>query len=159
MPTQDRGYLIAEFPAFGGARIPLLTDEECRARGIEPGRLPPRETWTQEQRDAADRLMEIFTPHVIREAMLLILSELEKLGPNEATDDVAMEKLGATRALAVIDAGRWKQQDTWCHFPASWVREVVDMFATGRVSVLGPADDSPVPKPKRSRQRRPSPAP
>jgi hypothetical protein len=75
VPKQDRGNLIAEFPAFGGARIPLLSDEECRARGMPPGRLPPRETWTQAQRDAADRLIEILEPHVLREAPLLIAAE------------------------------------------------------------------------------------
>lgn len=158
MAKRDRGYLIAEFPAFGGARIPLLTEEECRARGIEAGRFPPRETWTQEQRDAADRLMEILRPRVLHEAMVLILSELEKLTTRDAPDDAALEKLAATRALAVIDAGRWKQQDTWLHFPPSWIREVVDLFASGRVSVLDPVEASPPPKKSPSRRaRRPPP--
>lgn len=66
---------MAKPAGFPGVRIPLLSDEECRARGIEPGRFPPRETWTQEQRDAADRLVEILLPHAYREALEAISRE------------------------------------------------------------------------------------
>jgi hypothetical protein len=53
----DHGHLVAKFPGFGGVEIPLLSEEECRARGITPGRLPPRETWTQAQiNDGSARL-------------------------------------------------------------------------------------------------------
>jgi hypothetical protein len=53
----DHGYLVAKFPDFGGVEIPLLSEDECRARGIEPGRLQPRETWTQAQiNDGSARL-------------------------------------------------------------------------------------------------------
>ncbi len=71
MPRRKRTsgeYLVAEPAGFPGVRIPLLSDKECRARGIEPGGFPPRETWTQEQRDASDRLVEILLPHAHREA-------------------------------------------------------------------------------------------
>jgi hypothetical protein len=54
-----QGYSVAEPSGFPGVKIPLLSDEDCRARGIEPGRFPPRATWTQQQRDAADKLMGI----------------------------------------------------------------------------------------------------
>jgi hypothetical protein len=41
----DQEYLVAKFPDSEGVEIALLSEEECRARGIEPGRFPPRETW------------------------------------------------------------------------------------------------------------------
>jgi hypothetical protein len=75
---------------FPGVRIPLLTDEECRARGIEPGRLPLRETWTQAQRDAADELIAILLPHVHREALRVIPAEIER-------DPADPEMQGGTR--------------------------------------------------------------
>lgn len=87
MATRDRGYVVAEFANSGGACVPLLPDEACIARGIESGRLPPRGTRKQAQRDAAV--------------------------------DAALERLAATPALAVVDAGHWTQEDTWCHSPAS----------------------------------------
>src|SRR5882762_2037659 len=63
---------------------PLLSDEECRARGIEPVRFPPRET-TQAQRDAADRLAEILRPHVFKEALYVTLAEIEREGGDSKT--------------------------------------------------------------------------
>jgi len=77
----DKGYLVAEPSGFPGVRIPLLSDEECRARGIKPGRFPPRETWTQAQRDAADQLAEILLPHAFQEALQVILAEIEREPP------------------------------------------------------------------------------
>jgi len=72
----QKDYLVAEPAGYPGLRIPLLSDEECRARGIEPVPFPPRETWTQAQRDAADRLAEILRPHVFKEALYVILARL-----------------------------------------------------------------------------------
>ena len=38
---KDNSYLVATFPNFPGVEIPLLSKEECQARGIERGRLRP----------------------------------------------------------------------------------------------------------------------
>jgi hypothetical protein len=38
MKKKQKGYLVATFEGFPGVRIPLLTDQECKERGIEPGR-------------------------------------------------------------------------------------------------------------------------
>ena len=35
---KPRGYLVARPAKFPGLEIPLLSDEECRARGIKPAR-------------------------------------------------------------------------------------------------------------------------
>jgi hypothetical protein len=146
--TADRGYLVAEPSGFPGVRIPLLTDEECRARGIEPGRLPPRETWTQAQRDAADRLEEILLPHVYLEALRVILAEIEREPADSKIAEAEIEKIAARRGIALVDAGKWKQHDTWIHFPPSWVRQTLEMFAKGDLSLL---DRRP---PKRRRKRK-----
>jgi hypothetical protein len=105
----DQGYLVAEFPGFSGVRIPLLSDEECRERGIEPGRLPPRETWTQAQRDAADRLAEILAPRAFYEALHVILAEIEREPADSKISEGEFEPAVARRGIALIDAGKWKQ--------------------------------------------------
>jgi hypothetical protein len=81
----DKPYLIAKPAGFPGLEIPLLSDEECKARGIAPAKWPPRDTWTEAQRDAADRLTDLLLPHVLREAMQVILTELERM----PTDSIA----------------------------------------------------------------------
>ena len=131
-----KGYLVAEPRGFPGLRIPLLSDEECCARGIEPVRFPPRETWTQAQRDAADRLAEILLPHAYLEALYIVEAELERQGKSDVSDAV-LEKAAATRGIALIDAGKWKQRDIWVHLPPSWVRQILEMFIRGELSLLG----------------------
>jgi len=133
-----KGYLVAEPSGLPGLRIPLLSDEECRARGIEPVRFPPRETWTQAQRDAADRLAEILLPHAYLEALYVVEAELERQGKSDVSDAV-LEKAAATRGIALIDAGKWKQRDTWVHLPPSWVRQILELFIRGELSLRGPS--------------------
>jgi hypothetical protein len=145
---KQKGYLIAEPVGFPGLRIPLLSDEECRARGIEPVRFPPRETWTQAQRDAADRLVEILLPHAYLEALYIIQAEIERESTDPNVPEAELETIAATRGIAVIDAGKWKQRDTWVHFPPSWIRQILEMFARGDLSVLNPT------QPKQRRKAR-----
>jgi hypothetical protein len=144
----DRGYLIAEFPAFGGTRIPLLTDEECRERGIQPGRFPPRETWTQAQRDAADRLEEILAPRAFYEALQVILAEIEREPADSTIPEAELERIAARRGIALLDADKWKPRDTTIYLPDSWVRQILEMFANGDLSLLDP------PQPKRKRKKK-----
>jgi hypothetical protein len=146
---KQEGYLVAEPAGFPGLRIPLLSDEECRARGIEPVRFPARETWTQAQRDAADRLVEILLPHAYLEALYVIQAEIEREGTDSKIPEAELETIGATRGIALIDAGKWKQRDTWVHFPPSWIRQILEMFARGDLSLLNPTQ----PKQRRKRAR------
>ena len=76
------GYVVATFDKFPGVRIPLLTDEECRERGIEPGRLPPFDTWTPEQQRAGHELQQIFGDMAVRQVYRILLRHLKDL-PNE----------------------------------------------------------------------------
>lgn len=151
MPRQtkaDRGYLVAKPSGFPGLEIPLLSDEECRARGIKPGRFAPRETWTQAQRDAADRLVEILFPHVLQEALQVILAEIEREPADSKIPEGEIECVAARRGIALIDAGKWKQRDTTIHFPPSWVRQILVGFASGDLSLLDPSP------PKRRRKKK-----
>jgi hypothetical protein len=93
----NEGYLIAKPVGFPGVEIPLLSDAECRARGIEPGRFAPRESWTQDQRDAADRLAEILLPHVFREALQVILTEIEGTSADSELSESEKERAAARR--------------------------------------------------------------
>src|ERR1700693_2538528 len=134
MPRRKRTsgeYLVAEPAGVPGVTIPLLSDEEGRARGIEPGRFPPRETWTQEQRDAADRLVEILLPHAYREALEAILTELEGELRDSAIADTDKEKLAAQRSIALIDAGKWKHQ----HTDISRIRQVMQVTGSSRMTI------------------------
>jgi hypothetical protein len=141
----NQGYLVAEFPGFGGVEIPVLSEEECRERGITPGRLPPREAWTQAQRDAADRLMEIFAPRAYLEALQVVLAELEREPADPKTPQAEIEKAAARRGIALVDAGRWKQRDTSIYLPRSWIRQMLEAIASGDLSLLDP-------EPKRKRK-------
>lgn len=104
------GYLVATFEKFPGVRIPLLTDEQCRERGIEPGRLPPFETWTPEQQEAGRKLAECFAEMAISQAYRSIAKELDRMGA-EGYDKDDFEKEAARRILATIKVGKWKPPD------------------------------------------------
>lgn len=43
------GFLVAQFEKFPGVRIPLLSDDECKERGIESQRLPTSD-WQDSRR-------------------------------------------------------------------------------------------------------------
>jgi hypothetical protein len=144
----DQGYLVAKFPGFGGVEIPLLSEEECRVRGIEPGRFPPRESWTQSQRDAADRLEEILAPRTFYEALQVILTEIEREPADSKILETELEPIAARRGIALLDAGKWKQRDTTIYLPPTWIRQILEMFANGDLSLLDPT------LPKRRRKRK-----
>jgi hypothetical protein len=118
----DKGYLVAKPTGFPGLAIPLLSKEECRARGIASAKWPPRATWTQAQRDTANRLADILRPHVIREALQVIAGELDRMPVDSEFPESEKELEAARRGVALIDTGKWKQRDTTIQFPQSWIR-------------------------------------
>jgi hypothetical protein len=119
--AQTKSYLVAEFAGFPGVRIPLLSDEELKARGIEKQRLPPFETWTPEQQEAGRKLSEILGQMAVRQAFALVLHHLEQMQV-EGYSSFDFEQEAARRALAQLRAGKWKQgrndtnglQDSMC---------------------------------------------
>jgi hypothetical protein len=82
------------------------------------------------------------------EALYVLQAELECEKPDSRTTDSEMEKAAAKRGIALVDADKWKQRDTWIHFPSSWIREILERFASGETSLLGPG------KPSRRRGRK-----
>jgi hypothetical protein len=70
-------------------------------------------------------------PHVFKEALYVIPAEIEREGIDSKIPEAEIERVAATRGIALIDAGKRKQRDTWVHIPPSWIREVLEMFARG----------------------------
>jgi hypothetical protein len=107
------------------------------------------ETWTQAQRDAADRLEEILAPRAFYEALQVILAEIEREPADSKIPDAEIERVAARRGIALFDAGKWKQRDTTIYLPRLWIRQILEMFANGDLSLL----DSPPPKPRRRKPK------
>lgn len=102
----------------------------------------------RQREEAMDRLTEILLPRAYLEALYVIQAELERDKPDTPTTDAEMEKAAAKRGIALVDAGKWKQRDTWVHLPSSWIRQVLEMFASGETSLASPGT------PKRRRRKR-----
>jgi len=47
--------------------MPLLSEEECKARGLKPGKLPPLETWSPRQQAAIAELAEVLAQVAVKE--------------------------------------------------------------------------------------------
>jgi len=101
--------------------------------------------------EAINKLTEILLPRVILEALYVMQAELEREIPDSRTSDAEVEKAAAKRGIAVVDAGKWKQRDTWVHFPSSWIRQILERVASGEISLLDPR-----PLKRRGRKRAPS---
>ncbi len=97
--------------------------------------------------DAINRLSEVLVPHAYLEALYLVQAELERAGPEAKGSDRELEREAARRSIATIDAGKWKQRDTWVHLPPSWIRQILEMFASGKTSLLNAST------PKRHRKK------
>jgi len=78
----------------------------------------------------------------------VILAELEREPVDSKIPEAEMEQVAARRGIALIDAGKWKQRGPWVHFPPSWVRQILEMFARGDLSLLNPRP------PKRRRKKK-----
>ena len=98
--------------------------------------------------EAIDRLSEILLPRAYLEALYVIQAELERAGPEAKVPDTELEREAATRGIATIDAGKWKQRDTWVHLPPSWIRQILETFASGQTSLVDPST------PKRRRRKK-----
>jgi hypothetical protein len=93
--------LVATFQNFPGVRIPLLSDEECKARRIERGKFPPLDTWTPEQQAAGRRFGKILADMAVKQAMHSMLRHLEAM-QSENYLSLDPERDGINRALEAM---------------------------------------------------------
>jgi hypothetical protein len=101
--------------------------------------------------EAISKLSEILLPRAYLEALYVIQDELERTEPSSKLSDAELERAAASRGIALIDSGKWKQRDTWVHFPSSWIRQILERFASGETSLL---EDSAAPPATRRRKKR-----
>ena len=80
---RNKSYLVATFEKFPGVRIPLLSDAECRARGIDKPTLPIFAHMTKEERlNALQPLITLLAEQIARDILdeeALSLAEPRKL--------------------------------------------------------------------------------
>jgi hypothetical protein len=86
--------------------------------------------------EAMTTLSEILLPRAYLEALYVIGAELERAEPGAGLSDAELERAAASRGIALVDSGRWKQRDTWVHFPSSWIRQILERFACGELSLI-----------------------
>lgn len=97
-----------------------------------------RDPEAEERRaQAINKLSEILLPRAYLEALYVVQAELERAGHETTVPDAELEREAARRGIAVLDAGKWKQRDTWVHLPPSWIRQILEMFVSGEASLVG----------------------
>jgi hypothetical protein len=138
--AEPKDFLVAEMPGFPGVRIPLLSDEECKARGIEKPKLPPFHTWPPEKQEAGRKLAEALMDLAWPQALQLMLDEIERLPPDAKMIVSDIEPAAATSGIARIDSGKWKPGPKQTHGLDAYVRAILVLFVTGQVSLLTPPD-------------------
>jgi hypothetical protein len=105
----------------------------------------------RQREEAINKLIEILLPRIILEALYVMQAELEREIPDSRTSDAEVERAAAKRGIAMVNARKWKQRDTWVHFPSSWIRQILERVASGEISLLDPR-----PLKRRGRKRAPS---
>ena len=103
--------MTATFESFPGVQMPLLSNEECARRGIEPGKFPPFEAWTPLQQEAGRRLAENLCKNAVRQAYNSMVRELEAMELEEVIPD-NFEQEAARRVQRKLEAGTWTAPDT-----------------------------------------------
>jgi hypothetical protein len=86
--------------------------------------------------EAINELSKILLPRAYLEALYVIQAELERVEPGSELSDAELERAAAKGGIALIDSGAWKQHDTGVHFPSSWIRQILQRFASGQTSIL-----------------------
>jgi hypothetical protein len=139
---EDKSYLVATFPNFPGVEIPLLSDEECQARGIERGRLPPPDTWSQEQQKARHELGVLLYQMAAGQALSVLSSATYAMKSSDYGDLVAFEKEAARRAIDMIANGTWKPDrgQTYTYGLEDWMQHFLRSIVSGEFSLIQAAD-------------------
>ncbi len=80
-----------------------------------------------------------------------MLAELDGELRESAIADTEKEKLAAQRSIALIDTGKGKHRHQDVFIPASWVRQILERFASGESLLL--KDEVVEAKPKKRSSR------
>lgn len=110
-------YLVATLSNFPEVSIPLLSEEERIARGIEQRDFPAFETWTPEQQEAGRQLRSLMLDETVRQYFRLLLAVMDSLDPNAFEDVRTLERAIADVALSRLEDGSWRPDDPLC-FPS-----------------------------------------
>jgi hypothetical protein len=106
MPKKSSRYAVATFEKLPGVSIPLMLDEECKIRGIEPGRFPPFDTWTPEQQAAGRELSKALVEMAVDQSLRAVCRHRDAMQA-EGYAGTQLEVDAALRALAELRAGKW----------------------------------------------------
>jgi hypothetical protein len=140
---KDAPYLVATFSNFPGVEIPLLSDKECRERGIESGHLPPFETWSPEQQKAGHKLGVLLYEMAAAQALQVLSAALDQLPSSDYTDIVTFERHAAQKALDLMVQGEWTppRGASYTHGLEDWMQHFLRGIASGEVSLIDPDTD------------------
>jgi hypothetical protein len=140
---KDASYLVATFSNFPGVEIPLLSDEECRQRGIESGHLPPFETWSPEQQKAGRELGVLLYEMAAAQALQVLAAAVDQMSSTDYTDMVTFERHAAQKAIDLIVQGEWTppRGPSYTHGFEDWMQHFLRGIASGEVSLIDPDAD------------------
>lgn len=138
--AETKEILVAELSGFPGVRIPLLSDEECKARGIEKPKLPPFDTWPPEKQEAGRKLAEALLDLAWPQALQLMSDEIERLSADAKINVSDIEPAAATSGIARIDSGKWKPGPKQTYGLDAYIRLILDLFVKRQVSLLAPLE-------------------
>ena len=130
-------YPFATCSGFPGVSIPLISEEERIARGIELRDFPPLSTWTPEQQAAGRKLQSLMIDETVRQYFKLLLTVMGSLDPTAFQDARSLERAIADVALARLEAGSWQPDDHLC-FP-SLLPDLVHALGRGELGLLDQA--------------------
>ena len=139
---KDSSYLVATFANFPGVQIPLLSDEECQARGIERGLFPPFDTWSAEQQKAGRELGVLMYQMAAGQALRALSAAMDSMQSGNYTDIAAYEKDAAQRAIDMIANATWKperDQPYACGLE-DWMQHFLRSIASGEFSLIQAGD-------------------
>lgn len=156
-PKQMRPYLVAEPANFPGLRIPLLSDEECKAREVSKVTFPPFETWSPEQQEAGRKLAGILLDLARPQALRLMLEEIECLPQDGKINLADIEPMAAVRGIERINAGQWKPEARETHGLDGYILVILEMFADRRVSLLITPEELKKANRRRAKSEKPKP--
>lgn len=155
--SPPKPYLVATFDGFPGVSIPLISEEERLARGIERRDFPPFETWTPKQQEAGRKLQDLMIDETVRQYYKLLLSVMESLDPNAFQDVRSVERAIADVALAKLEDESWQPDDPLC--VPELIPDMIRKLGTGELPLFDESDDLPPQSSPSGLRRRARPAP